>query len=100
VTVRKRDAGRPSFSLLDVTTTVPEFKANVTEVEKGSRYEIEVTVTPTGDIHRGALKLKTDNKKHPELSVPLSFVKPRPPGRRGQPGQKKQQKRRIELKAK
>jgi hypothetical protein len=81
---------------------VPQFKVKMAEIEKQSRYEFDVTVEPTEDVHRGALEIKTDNKLQPLIKVPLSYVKPRPPGSRRAPSRGKPVRggRRIKLQAK
>jgi len=78
VVLSRRDANRPPLRVLDAHTTTPEFKVRMKEVEKQSRYEFEISVEPKGDIHRGALVIKTNNAKQPEIKIPLSYVKPRP----------------------
>ncbi len=102
VTLERRKKDGPPFRVLEAHSTVPQFKVKMSEVEKQARYEFDVTVEPTGDIHRGALEIKTNNKRQPLIKVPLSYVKPRPPGSRRTPSRGKpvEGRRRIKLQAK
>jgi hypothetical protein len=72
ITVFKSDpkAGK-NFKILRVETSTPKLKAQITEVEKESRFEIKITYLPGDQPEplQGTITVKTNDEKQKEIIV-------------------------------